>query len=97
MLTAVNPHLALTPTAQHSMSLLLEGITIENETIVTQKDSDGSKGTLLVSCDLPGAPADVFEGVTPTKGFVAYWNRIAPAGADNRTLFHVLPHGGDHD
>jgi hypothetical protein len=59
--------------------------------------SDGSKGTLLVSCDLPGAPNDVFEGVTPTKGFVAYWNRIAPVGADNRTLFHALPRGGDHD
>jgi hypothetical protein len=53
--------------------------------------SDGSNGTLLVSCDLPGAPASLFEGVTPTKGFLSYWNRVAPAGADNRTLFHVLP------
>jgi len=22
---------------------------------------------------------------------VSYWNRVAPAGADNRTLFHALP------
>jgi len=50
-----------------------------------------------VSCHLPGAgppttPETVFEGITATKGFVAYWNREAPLpGVDaNRTLFHVL-------
>jgi len=59
--------------------------------------SDGEEGTLTVSCHLPGAgppmtPETVFEGITATKGFVAYWNREAPvAGVDaNRTLFHAL-------
>lgn len=59
--------------------------------------SDGEEGTLTVSCHLPGAgppmtPETVFEGITATKGFVAYWNREAPLpGVDaNRTLFHVL-------
>jgi hypothetical protein len=63
--------------------------------------SDGSKGILVVSCDLPGnpppgpagSPDSIFEGITASKGFVDYWNRAAPVpGADgNRTLFHVLP------
>jgi hypothetical protein len=64
------------------------------------KYSDGSRGTLVVSCHLPGAgppetPETVFEGVTVTKDYVAYWNREAPVpGVDgNRTLFHALPSG----
>ncbi len=55
--------------------------------------SDGSKGTLTVSCHLVGTPDSVFEGVTATKGFVDYWNREAPPappGNANRTTFHVL-------
>jgi len=62
--------------------------------------SDGSKGILVVSCDLPGnpppgpagSPDSIFEGITASKGFVDYWNRLAPTpGVDgNRTLFHVL-------
>jgi hypothetical protein len=62
--------------------------------------SDGSKGILVVSCDLPGnpppgpagSPDSLFEGITASKGFVDYWNRAAPApGVDgNRTLFHVV-------
>ena len=58
--------------------------------------SDGSDGVLVVSCHIPGgppfAPAGVFEGITASKGFVDYWNRLAPSpGVDaNRTLFHVL-------
>ena len=62
--------------------------------------SDGSKGILLVSCDLPGngpnhiggAPESIFEGVTASKGFVDYWNHVGPvAGVDSgRTLFHVV-------
>jgi hypothetical protein len=58
---------------------------------------DGSRGSLVVSCHLPGAgqpttPDTVFEGITVTKGFVDYWNREAPVpGVDaDRTLFHVL-------
>ncbi len=62
--------------------------------------SDGSKGILVVSCDLPGnpppgpagSPHSIFEGITASKGFVDYWNHAAPAaGVDgNRTLFHVV-------
>jgi hypothetical protein len=53
--------------------------------------SDGSKGVLLVSCNLVGTPDSVFEGVTASKGFVDYWNRVKPVGGvdANRTLFHV--------
>lgn len=70
---------------------------------------DGSKGILVVSCRLPGnpppgpagAPATIFEGITASKGFVDYWNRVPPAGSPgtpadaNHTLFHILPEGGD--
>lgn len=53
--------------------------------------SDGSQGTLIVSCHLVGTPDHVFEGVTASKGFVGFWNREAPvAGVDaNRTVFHL--------
>jgi hypothetical protein len=53
--------------------------------------SDGSRGILVVSCSLVGTPANVFEGVTATKGAVDFWNRVPPVdGVDaNRTLFHV--------
>jgi hypothetical protein len=64
---------------------------------------DGSKGILAVSCHLNGnppsqadaAPASIFEGITASKGFVDYWNRVAPSGSPaganaNRTLFHIL-------
>ena len=55
--------------------------------------SDGSDGTLTVSCDLPvGSPPTLFEGVTATKGYVDYWERDpAVANVDaNRTNFHAL-------
>src|SRR5258707_7159520 len=62
--------------------------------------SDGSKGILVVSCDLPGnpppgpagSPDTLFEGITASKGFVDYWNRVAPVPRvdGNRTLFHVV-------
>ena len=66
--------------------------------------SDGSKGILVVSCHLnggpdfvarPAAPASVFEGITASKGYTDYWNRVppivSPAPVDgNRTLFHIL-------
>ena len=52
--------------------------------------SDGSAGVLVVSCNLSGTPASVFEGVTVSKGFVDYWNRQAPVGGvdADRTAFH---------
>src|SRR5439155_2885045 len=55
--------------------------------------SDGSKGSLVVSCHLPvGSPSGIFEGVTATKDFVAFWERVPPVpGIDaNRTVFHQL-------
>ena len=55
--------------------------------------SDGSEGSLVVSCHFVGTPDAVFEGVTASKGFVSYWNREAPPappGDANRTAFHVI-------
>jgi len=55
--------------------------------------SDGSEGTLVVSCHLVGTSDAVFEGVTASKAFVDYWNREAPPappGNANRTTFHVV-------
>jgi hypothetical protein len=37
---------------------------------------DGSRGVLVESCHLPGAPASVTEGVAATKGFTNFWNII---------------------
>jgi hypothetical protein len=56
--------------------------------------SDGSKGSLVVSCDLPvGTPPGLFEGITATKGFVGFWNNLPPVGGvdANRTTFHIVP------
>jgi len=58
------------------------------------KYSDGSSGVLTVSCHQPvGSPSGIFEGITATKGFVAFHERVPPVpGVDaNRTLFHVAP------
>ena len=68
--------------------------------------SDGSRGVLTVSCDLPTTPAPFpFEGITTTKRFFGYWNRVAPTGSapfvlgtnENRTQFRVLPGEDDDD
>jgi hypothetical protein len=54
--------------------------------------SDGNDGVLTVSCALPGSPASIFEGITASKGFVDYWNPVAPVPMvdGNRTNFHVV-------
>jgi hypothetical protein len=46
-----------------------------------------------------GTPDTVFEGVNASKGFVHYYDNVAPvAGVDaNRTLFHVSPEDEDND
>lgn len=36
--------------------------------------SDGSQGILVVSCQLPGTPPSVAEGVSASKGFTNYWS-----------------------
>jgi hypothetical protein len=56
--------------------------------------SDGSKGTLVISCHQPvGSPSGIFEGITATKGFVGFHERVPPVpGVNaNRTLLHVVP------
>jgi len=58
--------------------------------------SDGTHGTLVVSCRLDGVPdagfqadtALMFEGVTVTKAFDAFWRNFR-IGDSNRTLFHI--------
>ncbi|PYV98848.1 MAG: hypothetical protein DMG86_15425 [Acidobacteria bacterium] len=55
---------------------------------------DESGGTLVVSCHQPvGSPSGIFEGITATKGFVGFHERVPPVGGvnANRTLFHVVP------
>jgi len=47
--------------------------------------SDGEEGVLTVSCALGGSPPTIFEGITATKGYVYYFNRIP-----GFTLFHTL-------
>ncbi len=57
--------------------------------------SDGSHGILVLSCHGAGTPDTVFEGVTASKDFVDYWNRVPPSGTPtgpnaNRTAFHFV-------
>src|SRR2546427_3411394 len=57
--------------------------------------SDGSHGILVVSCHGAGTPDTVFEGITASKDFVDYWNRVPPSGTPtgpnaNRTSFHIV-------
>src|SRR5215813_86277 len=62
--------------------------------ILRIKYSDGSNGVLIVSCHLPvGSPSGIFEGITATKGYVDFWNRVPPVPGvnTNRTNFHVIP------
>lgn len=47
--------------------------------------SDGSPGTLTISCRISNAQPGRFEGVTVSKSFVDFWNRVT-----SPTLFHVL-------
>jgi len=46
---------------------------------------DGSAGTLTISCRITAEQQGRFEGVTASKGFVDFWNRVT-----SPTLFHVL-------
>lgn len=47
---------------------------------------DGTAGTLTISCRISNAQPGRFEGVTASKGFVDFWNRVVPSF----TLFHIL-------
>jgi hypothetical protein len=94
--------------ASNAKDLIGDGTLADNRgglAILRIAYSDGSKGILVVSCDLPGnpppgpagSPDTLFEGITASKGFVDYWNRAAPVPKvdGNRTLFHVLPTNED--
>jgi hypothetical protein len=73
--------------------------------------SDGSGGVLAVSCHLnggpdfvarPASPASIFEGITASKSYTDYWNRVPPIGPPtpvdgNRTLFHIFGEDEDRD
>ena len=57
--------------------------------------NDGAHGILVVSCHGAGTPDSVFEGITASKDFTDFWNRVAPSGTSsgpnaNRTSFHVV-------
>ena len=54
---------------------------------------DGQSGILVVSCHGAMTPNAVFEGITASKGYVHYFNRVAPVmGVNgNRSAFHVVP------
>jgi hypothetical protein len=56
--------------------------------------NDGSHGILVLSCHGTGTPDSVFEGITASKDFVDFWQRVAPLGGPsgpnaNRTSFHL--------
>ena len=83
--------------------LFFAGRLLRNESLLTRLGwialavlliaySDGSEGTLVISCNGGFAPASIFEGITATKGYVDYWNREAPVGGvdADRTIFHVI-------
>jgi hypothetical protein len=53
--------------------------------ILRVKYDDGSAGTLTISCRISNAQPGRFEGITASKGFVDFWNRVT-----SPTLFHVL-------
>ena len=52
--------------------------------------SDGSAGTLTISCRITAAQPGRFEGVTASKGFLDFWNRVT-----SPTLFHLLSEDED--
>jgi hypothetical protein len=49
--------------------------------------SDGERGVLLVSCNLFGTPAIVYEGVSASKGSVNFFDPVLTPSPD-ATLFH---------
>ena len=59
------------------------------------KYSDGLGGILFLSCNLPGAPKSVDEGINASRGFVNFFHPGMPnfTQHSNRTLFHALGEG----
>jgi hypothetical protein len=54
---------------------------------------NGRRGTLTVSCELPGAPDCMFEGITASMDYEDFWSREEPTATDGRTLFHIAEEG----
>jgi hypothetical protein len=58
--------------------------------------SNGKRGTLTVSCQLPGSADCIFEGITASMDFEDFWRNDPPVGTPfidaNRTVFHVVEH-----
>jgi hypothetical protein len=54
--------------------------------------SDGSKGTLVVSCNLPGGSPDPYEGISVIKGKVHFQvpDPVRSTADTNRTIFTAL-------
>lgn len=64
--------------------------------------NDGSHGVLVVSCHGAGTPDSVFEGITASKDYVDFWDRVPPSGTPasanaNRTAFHLIAEREEHD
>jgi hypothetical protein len=64
--------------------------------------NDGSHGILVVSCHGAGTPDSVFEGITASKDYVDFWNRVPPSGTPatanaNRTAFHLISEREEDD
>jgi len=59
------------------------------------KYSNGAHGVLTVSCDLPPAPACIFEGITASMDWEDFYNREPPVDDKNRTVFHFVDNGED--
>lgn len=86
----------LAPGTPPGLQDLIDGNVANNRAgllVVEIAYSDGSEGTLTVSCHLVGTPDSVYEGVTASKSFVDYTFAEAPPappGDANRTLFQEL-------
>jgi len=74
------------------IDLIDDGVPSTGLAVLRITYNDGERGILVVSCTgVTATPPNLFEGITASRGFVDYWNRVAPAGGvdANRTLFHV--------
>ncbi len=73
------------------IDLIDDGVPSTGLVVLRIEYSDGKRGILVVSCTGATAPPSMFEGITASKGFVDYWNRVAPVGGvdGNRTVFHI--------
>jgi hypothetical protein len=70
------------------------GLAVMRIAYVDANGNPAGTGVLTVSSRLPvDSPAAMFDGITVSKDFVAYWNRFEPVrGVNaNRAVFHLVP------